>query len=302
MMKRLIVNADDFGLTGGVNQAIIKARLEGLISSASLLANGEAFEEAIALSRQDPRLGVGIHLNLTEGRPVAPASSVPSLINGRGFFARKPAGLWRAMLLGRVSAIEIERELRAQIETVVAAGIVPTHLDSHKHVHALPALGKISLKLALQYGIGAIRCVAETWPALGYLLRRFPRAQARILRQRFNSLILSALSCRWRRWLPQAGVTCAQHFYGVTPTGFLEDELLREILRRLPDGASELMCHPGFADQALRQTPTRLVEQREKEYQALTRQDTRLLAKELGIKLINYGDLANDLDCRAAVQ
>jgi len=99
-----------------------------------------------------------------------------------------------------------------------------------------------------------------------------------------------------------AGVAYAEHFYGVTATGFLDDEFLREILRRLPDGTSELMCHPGFVDQALRQTPTRLLEQREKEYRALTRPDTKLLAKELGIQLINYGDLANDLHCGAVVQ
>jgi len=301
-MKRLIVNADDFGLTAGVNQAIIEGHQDGLISSTTLMANGDAFASAVALSRQAPRLGVGIHLNLTEGKPVAPASSVPSLLNGCGLFARKPAGLWRAMLLGRVRAIEVERELHAQVEKVLAAGIVPTHLDSHKHVHALPVLGEMSLKLARQYGIGAIRSIAETWPALGYLLRRFPRARTRILRQRFNSLALSVLSRGWRRRLPQAGVACAEHFYGVTPTGFLDEELLREILRRLPDGTSELMCHPGFADQALRQTPTRLVEQREKEYQALTRPCIKLLAKDLGIQIINYGDLANDFHCRAVVQ
>ena len=301
-MKRLIVNADDFGLTAGVNQAIMEAHHDGLISSTSLLANGRAFASAVALSHQAPRLGVGIHLNLTEGKPVAPASSVPSLLNSQGVFARKPAGLWRAMILGPVSAVEIERELRAQIETVLAAGIVPTHLDSHKHVHALPALARMSLKLARQYRIGAIRTVAESWPALRYLLGRFPRAKPRILRQRFNSLALSALSRRWRGSLRPAGIACAGHFYGVTPTGFLDEELLREILRRLPDGASELMCHPGFVDEALGQTPTRLLEQREKEYQALTRPGTILLAKDLGIQLINYGDLANDFHCRASVQ
>jgi len=301
-MKRLIVNADDFGLTDGVNQAIIDAHHDGLLSSTTLLANGEAFAAAAALSRQAPRLGVGIHLNLTEGKPVAPASSVPTLINGRGVFARKPAGLWQAMLLGRVRAVEIERELHAQVEKVLAARIVPTHLDSHKHVHALPALGKMSLKLARQYGIKAIRSVAEAWPALGYLLGRFPRAKATILRQRFNSLALSLLYRGWRGRLPQAGVACAEHFYGVTATGFLDEELLREILRRVPDGTSELMCHPGFVDEALRQTPTRLLEQREKEYQALTRPGVKLLAKDLGIQIINYGDLANDLHCRAFVQ
>jgi len=302
MMKRLIVNADDFGLTAKINQAIMEAHHDGLITSTSLLANGEAFASAAALSPRAPRLGVGIHLNLTEGKPVAPASSVPTLLNSQGVFARKPAGLWRAIILGRVRAIDIERELHAQIEKVLAAGIVPTHLDSHKHVHALPGLGRMSLKLARQYGIRAIRCVAEQWSGFGYLLRRFPRSRVTIFHQSLNSLALSALSGGWRRRIRRTSVVGVEHFYGITATGFLDEELLREILRHLPDGTSELMCHPGFVDQALRQTPTRLLKQREIESQALTRPGIRLLAKDLGIDLINYGDLANDFHCRSSVQ
>jgi hopanoid biosynthesis associated protein HpnK len=291
-MRRLIVNADDFGLTAEVNQAIIKGHYEGLISSTSLLANGEAFTSAVALSRQAPRLGVGVHLNLTEGQPVAPAFTIPSLVNRQGCFARRPASLWRAMILGRVSTVDIEKELRAQIEKVLAAGIVATHLDSHKHVHALPVLGRMGIRLARQYGIPAIRRVVERWSALGCLLRRFPHAKTTIFRQLLNSCILSVVSRGWSRQLRRGGIACAEHSYGLTPTGFLDEELLRQILCRLPDGTSELMCHPGFVDKALKQTPTRLLEQREIEYQALTRPGIKLLAKELGIQLINYGDLA----------
>ena len=295
-MKRLIVNADDFGLTVKVNQAIVDGHCSGLISSASLLANGEAFDSAVALSRQAPRLGVGVHLNLTEGKPVALSSGISSLVNGQGFFARKPAKLWGAIILGRVSTVDIEKELRAQIEKVLAAGIVPTHLDSHKHVHALPALGRMAIRLAHQYGIPAIRRLGERWSALGCLLRRFPQAKTRIFRQLLNSCMLAVVSRGWSRELRRAGIACAEHFYGLTPTGFLDEDLLREILRHLPDGTSELMCHPGFVDQALRQTPTRLLQQREVEYQALTRAAIKLLAKDLGVQLINYGDLVCSKD------
>jgi hopanoid biosynthesis associated protein HpnK len=298
-MKTLIVNADDFGLTPGINQAIIAGHDGGLISSTSLLANGEAFTSAVVLSRQAPRLGVGVHLNLTEGQPVAPACSIPSLVNGQGRFARRPVRLWRATILGRVSAVDIEKELRAQIEKVLAAGIVPTHLDSHKHVHALPVLGRTTIRLARQYGIPAIRCVAERWCALGCLLARFPHARTTILRQFLNSCTLAIVSRRWSRQLRRAGVACAEHFYGVTPTGFLDEVLVREILCHLPDRTSELMCHPGFVDEALRQTPTRLLEQREMEYQALTRPEIKLLAKDLGVQLINYGELVGSGRTRA---
>ena len=301
-MKRLIVNADDFGLTAKINQAITAAHKDGLISSATLMANGEAFAGAVDLSRQAPQLGIGVHLNLTEGRPVAPPSRISSLLNGQGFFARKPAGLWRAITLGRVSVVHIETELCAQIEKVRGAGISPTHLDSHRHVHAVPVLGRMTLRLARQYGIPAIRSVAEGWSAVGYLMGRFPGAKATVLRQRLNSIALAALSHGWRSQVGREGMACVEHFYGITPTGFLDDAVLREILRHLPDGTSELMCHPGFVDQALRQTPTRLLEQREIEFQALSQPGIKLLANDLGIELINYEDLAHDFHSRASIQ
>ncbi len=301
-MKRLIVNADDFGLTAGVNEAIINGHHLGLISSTSLMATGAAFESAVKFLRQAPCLGVGVHLNLTEGKPVAPALGIPSLVNREGSFARKPASLWRAMVLKRASLAEIEKELSAQIEKVLAEGIAVTHLDSHKHVHALPAVGRIALRLARRYGIRAIRCVAERSSPVRFLLRRFPHAKATLLRQRLNGIALAAVSSGWRGRLRQAGVAHADHFHGLTPTGFLDEETLKEILRRLPEGTSELMCHPGFVDEALRRTPTRLLEQREVEYRALTQPGIVLLAKDLGIELVNYGGLANDLNCRASVQ
>jgi predicted glycoside hydrolase/deacetylase ChbG (UPF0249 family) len=123
------------------------------------------------------------------------------------------------------------------------------------------------------------------------LLARFPHAKTTIFRQLLNSCALALVSRGWSRQLRRAGVAYASHFYGITPTGFLDEEILREILCHLPDGTSELMCHPGFVDKALRQTPTRLLEQREMEYHALTRPGIKLLAKELGVQLVNYGDL-----------
>ncbi len=291
-MKRLIVNADDFGLTANVNRAILDGHCRGVITSTSLLANGEAFESAVALARQASRLGVGVHLNLTEGKPVAACLDIPSLVNGQGRFKRTPASLWRAVVLRRVSAAHIEKELRGQIEKVLAAGIVPTHLDSHKHVHALPVLGKMAIRLAQQYGIPAIRCVAEHKHGAARLLRRYPGATRTVLRQLFNSCALTIVSRRWRGELQRAGLVCASDFYGLTATGFLDEETMREILSSLRDGGSELMCHPGLVDDDLRQTPTRLVGQREMEFQALTSPAIKLQARDLGIELVNYRDIA----------
>jgi len=291
-VKRLIVNADDFGLTANVNRAILDGHCRGVITSASLLSNGEAFESAVALALQTPRLGVGIHLNLTEGKSVAAGLDVPSLVNSQGQFNRTPTSLWRAIVFGRVSAADIERELRAQIEKVLAAGVAPTHLDSHKHVHALPVLGKMTIRLAREYCIPAIRCVAERQRGAWRLLRRHPRAAKTVLRQLLNSCTLTAISRSWTGELERAGIARASDFYGLTATGFLDEETMREILSSLRDGTSELMCHPGWVDDDLRRTPTRLVGQRETEFRALTSPAIKLQARDLGIQLVNYRDIA----------
>jgi hopanoid biosynthesis associated protein HpnK len=291
-MKRLIVNADDFGLTDKVNEAIVDGHRNGLITSTTLMAKGQAFESAVELSRQAPRLGVGIHWNLTEGHPVAACSSIPTLADEEGFRFKTPQRLWRALFLGRVKQADIERELRAQIEKILAADISPTHLDSHKHVHSLPQLGKIAVRVAREYGIGAIRVVAEDSSVLGSLLRHYPGSAVTLIRQYLNGCALSLISRGWSRQLRSAGIVRASRFYGFTATGFLDDAVLRKLLSKMRDETSELMCHPGFVDAALRRMPTRLLRQREIEHQALTHPSVKRLVQELGIQLVNYGDIA----------
>ena len=291
MMKKLIVNADDFGLTAGVNDAILDAHLRGVISSASLLANGQAFESAVMLARRAPRLSVGIHLNLTEGKPLAPSAAVPSLIDGRGFFLRRPARLWLAKSFHRVNPGEIERECRAQIERVLAAGIAPTHIDSHKHVHALPFLGGMVMGLAREYGILAVRRVAESRAALGCLLRRYPARAPVILRRLLISRALAIASEKAMGRHQDASVSSPSHRYGLTATGFLDEHVLGKIIAHVPDGVSELMCHPGFVDDDLRREPTRLLREREIEHRALTQPAIRRLIEERDIRLVSYGDV-----------
>src|SRR5262245_18293092 len=132
-MKRLIVNADDFGLSEGINQDVMLGYHQGIITSATLMASGAGFAAAVEMARSASNLGVGVHLNLTEGEPVSAPSSIPGLVDARGLFAYTVEQLaWKA-LLGTLSLLEIERELRAQIEKILAAGVAVTHLDSHKH-------------------------------------------------------------------------------------------------------------------------------------------------------------------------
>ena len=289
-MKRLIVNADDFGLTEGVNRAILDAQQRGIVTSTTLLANGAAFDSAVRLAREAPLLGVGIHLNVTDGRPVTRASSIPTLINEDGLFRCRPASLAANISAGRIRLDDIECELRAQIEKVQAAGVPVTHIDGHKHFHTWPSIFTIIIRLAREYGIRGIRCAAER-PARLRELMRSREAAGRILKQYIVGRGLALLAKDAKIKLRRADLRCPQFFWGVTQTGFLDIASLEEILRSLPDGINELMCHPGYADAELARLPTRLQAQREKELEALTAPQIKALVSELQIQLISYREL-----------
>lgn len=290
--KRLIVNADDFGLTEGVNRAICEAHARGIVTSASLLATGTAFCSAVEMARALPQLGVGVHLNLTGGKPVADPASIRSLVNARGQLAYRPTSLVLKLTMGQVHLEDIERELRAQIEKVRAAGIRPTHLDGHKHIHAFPAIGRTVLRLAHECGIAAVRAPDETSVALTPLLWRNPGASSKIVSQRLVALVLGWFAGSYRREARGAQIAVPERFYGISETGFLDRERLREILLALGDGTSELMCHPGYADAALIGVGTRLVAERQREFDAVSAAEIKSLAAELGIELVSFRDLA----------
>jgi len=149
-MKRLVVNADDFGLTEGTNQGILEAHERGILTSTTLMANATAFDSAVELARRSPRLGVGVHLSLTGDRPVCDPTAVPSVVGDDGRFFRGPVELAQRMFAHKVHLAEVERELAAQIEKARRAGIEVTHLDGHKHVHMLPGVFPIVVRLARQ--------------------------------------------------------------------------------------------------------------------------------------------------------
>ncbi|HSC55962.1 MAG TPA: ChbG/HpnK family deacetylase [Nitrospira sp.] len=288
-MKLLIVNADDFGLTEGVNQGIHDAHRRGLVTSTSLLANGAAFQSAIALARHSPALGVGIHLNLTDGRPIAPPSEIPSLINAAQSFAAKPPQLVQQLLAGTAQLAHIEREFRAQIEHVLAAEIMPTHLDGHQHVQTWPSIFAITVKLALEYGIRGIRCSAERMVNLTSVLKT--PSPARFLRQFAVARALALLAVGQRARARRAGLACPAYCYGITQTGLLDVNTLETILRSVPEGTSELMCHPGYLDRGLEAVQTRLHSQRQTEVDALTQPAITALAARLGLTLGTYRDI-----------
>jgi hopanoid biosynthesis associated protein HpnK len=290
-MKKLIVNADDLGLTEGVNRAILEGHRNGIITSTTLMANGLAFDSAMAACSTAPALGVGIHLNLTQGRPVTPAPQVPSIVTSDGSFYPSPGILAWQILSRRAKLGDIETELRSQIEKVALAGIRITHLDSHKHIHLLPPLFSVVVKLAREYRIDCIRCPIEpASSAIGPLLS-VRSGWTRKARQCLLGRGLSTLATLHANKVADAGLHRPEHFYGLSQTGFLDAAILGQLLRALPEGTSEIMCHPGYLDDALQGIPTRLRVQRETELEALTNADIRELVREMEIELISYDKL-----------
>ncbi len=290
-MKSLIVNADDFGLTEGVNRAILDGHRKGIITSTTLMANGMAFEPAVAVSSAVPTLGVGVHLNLTQGRPICTASQVPTIVTSEGSFYPSPGILAQRILARKVELGHIENELRSQIQKIASAGIRITHLDGHKHIHLLPPIFNVVVRLAREFGIQCVRCPIE--PARGALgpLRSGHPGWPRMAKQYLLARALSSLAGWQAEKVAKAGLHRPDHFYGLSQTGFLDRGLLERMILEVPEGTSEIMCHPGYVDEALLRTRTRLRTQRETELEALTNPRIRQLVRELGINLISYGKL-----------
>ncbi len=290
-MKQLIVNADDFGITENVNRGILDAYRDGIVTSTTLLANGMAFKSAVAASKQFHGLGIGVHLNLTEGMPVADASHVPTLVDRGGRLHLTSPRLWAGIALGQVSLSDIEVELRAQVMKVIHAGIRPTHFDGHKHVHVLPRISEIVIRLAREFRLPAVRCPLEHNPQASNPSQNRMLSRMSTFKQNLVGLAVSKLARSFREKLPRERLLSPSHFYGISQTGFLDATAIREILKNLPPGTSELMCHPGYRDVDLERTGTRLLTQRETEIHGLTAVSVKNCIVSSGIRLGNYKDL-----------
>lgn len=289
-MRRLIINADDFGLTAGVNRAIVEAHEHGVVSSATLMANGQAFDEAAKLAGSRPRLGVGCHIVLVDGVPLVRNAATHTLIDGGVAGAprfREGIGKFAALaLLGRLAPDEIEAEATAQIRKLQSAGIAVTHLDSHKHTHMFPHVFRPVLRAAKACGVTAIRNPFER-------IRGAEVASRPALWRRWAEVrVLRALVKQFREAVRQAGLTTPDGTLAIVATGALDEGWLRRMVEHLPDGVWELVCHPGYNDAELQAVPTRLRESREQELRILTSQSTRDLLETNGVKVISYGELA----------
>ena len=293
-MKNLIVNADDLGWTEGVNLGILQAFHHGIVTSTSLLANGAAFAGGVEAARSVPGLGVGVHLNLSDGPPVADRETVTSLLNDDGEFAGGPESLLLRRARRGLLLAEVEDEWDAQIQKVRDAGIAPTHLDGHKHVHMLPGLFEIALKLAKRHAIGAIRVSLEESSLRAALASGSKQNAGVVMKQGVQARGLKLLARDAREQAERAGISTANYFCGIAQTGELTREGVAQFVKSLPDGTTELMCHPGYADAALQKTSTRLQDSRQTELQILTDTGIRNLVASLGIRLIDYSFVAQE--------
>ncbi|MGA2897189.1 MAG: ChbG/HpnK family deacetylase [Acidobacteriaceae bacterium] len=288
MPARLILNADDFGLTRGINRAIAELHSACVLPSATLMAAGPAFDDAVQLACAHPTLGVGCHIVLTDGAPVSPPGSIRSLIGADGInFRRSLVDFVQALLLGRIKEDEIAREALAQIEKLQRAGIHPTHIDTHKHTHLFPSIARALLQVADRCGIRAIRNPFEPdWSLAlnhGRLARRLAVRLIGLLRPRFEA----HAQLRDGRMLTTDGTVA------ISATGELNATTLGEILRALPStGTYELCCHPGYNDAELDRVATRLRAHRDIEREALLSEIPRVLAGPNAPLLLRYGSLA----------
>jgi predicted glycoside hydrolase/deacetylase ChbG (UPF0249 family) len=288
-VRNLIVNADDLGWTDGVNRGIVEAHRKGLVTSATLLANGRAYDSALEAARQNPQLGIGVHLNLGDGRPAAPADQVPGLLNVAGELDGGTEGLLLRIASRRLRMEEVEREWDAQIRKIRASGITPTHLDGHKHVQMLPGLFELALQLAKKHGIRAVRVANEESSLRSALSTGAAQNTGVVLKQGAQARGLKLLARDARKMAEREGIATSDYFCGITQTGELTREGLEEFLEKLPEGTTELMCHPGYVDEDLRKTETRLQGSRAIELEILTDAGIRKIVASRGIRLINYG-------------
>ena len=287
-MKSLIVNADDLGWTEGVNRGIAEAHRKGLVTSTSLLANGRAFASALEVVCANPALGVGVHLNLSDGPPTAKLEQVQGLVNATGLLEDGPESLLLRIASRTLPLDQVEREWDAQIQRVRDAGIQPTHLDGHKHVQMLPGLFEIALRLAKKHGIRAIRVSHEESKLRAALASGTDQKTTVVFKQGVQARGLKLLARDAREMADHAGLATTDYFCGIAQTGMLTRAGVERLLRSLPEGTTELMCHPGYADEELRQTGTRLLESRQTELQIMTDAGIRKLVATRGIRLISY--------------
>lgn len=281
-MQKLIVNADDFGWSEGVNLGIVRAHREGFLTSTTLMANMVNAEQAVSLAGENPDLGVGVHLNLLEGTALADLSAVGVICDSEGHFRYSAGRLAIGVMLSEKVRRAVEAEVCAQIEWIISRGLRPTHIDSHKHVHAAWGVFRIVRRAAEKYGIKSVRIPYEPgvvrsgkWPDVGSKDRR-------------RSMIVSCMA-RSARSMAR-GMVSNDILLGIAHTGKADEGFWRGVCEFEHKGIVEVMVHPGYtvAEDSKR---TRLTVEREAELEALCNMEINESLRSAGYELVHYGQI-----------
>jgi predicted glycoside hydrolase/deacetylase ChbG (UPF0249 family) len=287
-VRRLIVNADDFGLTEGVNRAIIEAHCHGVVTSATLMANGQAFDDASQRAASMSRMSVGCHVVLVDGSPVLGRKQTSTLSNRRSNdrrFYQSLSGFAVRAVSGRIDGDEMEAEAIAQIRKLQGAGIVVSHLDTHKHTHIFPPVLRPLLRAAKACGVPALR--NPFGPVHVSIVAKEPS----LWKQFGKVTVLSRLGKTFRRSVTEAGMLTPDGTVGIVTTGAMNIRLFESMVVSLPEGTWEFVCHPGHNDAELGSIRTRLRESRAVELRLLTSPEAREILARSGVELISYREL-----------
>jgi chitin disaccharide deacetylase len=291
-VPRLIINADDFGLTSGVNRGILEAHQRGVVTSATLMANGRAFSDASTLAKSASGLSVGCHVVLVDGCPLLPAPEVATLVttgDRNAHFRHGLAGFAAGVLAGKIDPDQIEAEAAAQIRKIQAAGVAVSHFDTHKHTHLFPAVLRPLLRAATKCGVRALRNPFPPHSVVPLpLLFSIPGLWKRYAQLKY----LRRFAEQFRLAVQAAGQFTTEGTLGVAITGHLDTRLFQTIVERLPEGTWEFVCHPGYNDAELEATRTRLKASRERELEVLTSTEAKAALSRLGVEAISFRDLA----------
>ena len=279
--RSLIVCADDFGLDPAINQAVEEAHQHGILSAASLMVGAPAAAEAVARARRLPDLGVGLHLVLADGWPVLPPSQIPGLVRRDGKFDQSMGRAAIGFFLLRRTRRELAMEIRAQFEAFRATGLPLDHVNAHKHIHLHPTVADLILEIGRDFGMKAVRVPSEP---VRLLRRAFPG-------ERFPAPLYWPWISSLRRKLRRARLIANDHVFGVSWSGAMIEERLVRLLAQLPDGISEIYCHPATASTP-RLTAAMPGYRHRDEYAALLSAGLKAQIAQQGLRVTRYADLA----------
>ena len=270
--RRLIVNADDFGRSHSINAAVIHAHREGILTTASLMVNEPACAEAVALAKENPKLGVGLHLTLLGGRAALAAEKIPALVDAAGKFADNPVAVGLKYFFRPGLRAQLESEMAAQFEKFHATGLKLDHVNGHLHLHLHPVVFRILMRRARDWGLTHLRLTRDPF----WLNTRL--AGGAWFYRASHAVIFGALSAAARSALVKRGIQFVPHVFGLLQNGRVDERFVARLLGALPPGDSELYSHPSH-------------DEFKHELDALLSPAVRELIRAQNIELIRYQDL-----------